>query len=117
MSLLVQIRLTLPNSSCRDPSARSGSAVNYPAGEGHGTANSSYAEAPSGGYASQVTGGTGTTALATGGPSEPVDTNTGGGNLTGHQHGIQGSGLTRESMTGQPGTGHQFGEITDHTRR
>jgi hypothetical protein len=54
---------------------------------------------------------------ATGGCSEPVDTSTGGGNLTRHQYGIQGSGLTRESMTGQPGTGHQFGEITDHTRR
>lgn len=117
MSLLVQNRLILANSSCRDPSARSGSAVNYPTGEAHATANSSYAEAPSGGYASQVTGGTGTTALATGGSGEPVDTSTGGGNLTGHQHGIQGSGLTRESMTGQPGTGHQFGEITDHTRR
>jgi len=44
-----------------DSSARSGSAVNYPTEEGNATANSGYAEAPSGGYASQVTGGTGST--------------------------------------------------------
>ena len=113
---LVQNHLILANSSGRDPSAGSGSAVNYPTEEGHATANSSYAGAPSGGYASQVTGGTGTTALTIGGSGEPVDTSTGGGNLTG-QHGIHGSGLTRESMTGQLGTGHHFGEITDHTRR
>jgi hypothetical protein len=61
VSLLVQNRLILANSSCRDPSARSGSAVNYPTEEGNATANSGYAEAPSGGYASQVTGGTGST--------------------------------------------------------
>jgi hypothetical protein len=70
----VQNHLILANSSGRDPSARSGSAVNYPTEEGHATANSSYAGAPSGGYASQVTGGTGTTALAMGGSGEPVDT-------------------------------------------
>lgn len=33
-----------------------------------------------------------------------------------HHHGIQGSGLIRESMTDEPGTGQQFGEITDHKR-
>ena len=113
----MQNHLILANSSGRDPSARSGSEVSYPTEEGHAAANSSYAGVPSGGYASQVTGGTGTTALATGGSGEHVDTSTGGGNLTGHQHDIHGSGLTRESMTGQSRTGHQFGEITDHTRR
>ena len=34
---------------------------------------------------------------------------------TGHQHGVGGSGLTRESMGGQS-SGHKFGEITDHRR-
>jgi hypothetical protein len=98
----------------RDPSARTGSAPNYPTAEGQATGGTTYAEPPSTGHASEVTGGTGTTALASGSAGEPL----GQGGLTGteHQHGIQGSGLTRESMTGQPGTGHQFGEITDHKR-
>lgn len=33
-----------------------------------------------------------------------------------HHHGVQGSGLIREGMTDEPGTRHQFGEITDHKR-
>jgi hypothetical protein len=99
----------------RDPSVRTGSAPNYPTAEGQATDGSTYAEGPSTGYTSQVTGGAGTNAPASGWAGEPL----GQGNLTGtaeHQHGIQGGGLTRESMTGQTGTGHQFGEITDHNR-
>ena len=71
------------------------------------TGGTGYGETPSSGYASQATGGAG----------DPVDPgNAGGEALGGHHHGLQGSGLTRESMTGEESTGHQFGEITDHKR-
>ena len=66
-----------------------GSAPNYPTDAGQATGGSRYDDAPKSGYASQVTGGTGTTALA--------------------------SGDNTTDALGQ-GSAHKFGEITDHRR-